>query len=133
LSLAQVELDSRLQVYEAKLSARASLYGLRYLWYHWRLTTAVVYVLFVWGLQVFWITCWFVACLSKAGCFKRGQEEEDEELKEEEQALVEYQRFEQLPVFNEDDSITHDAVAFPGASDNSNTAQTKVRRRKIKI
>jgi len=49
---AAVTLSSRIAVYEAKLEFVASLQGLRWAMYHWRITTFVVFVGLFWAVEV---------------------------------------------------------------------------------
>lgn len=116
--LARVDLDARLQIYSARMSARASLSGISYFWYHWRLTCAFLYVVMVWGFQVFWLAFWYVACLSRARCF-RDSSAQDLDVD---------------PIETHDDeSVNLSPVMIPAASANTlNLAQTKVRKRRGK-
>jgi hypothetical protein len=135
-SLARVDLDSRLQLYSARLSARATLSGLSYFWYHWRLTCAFLYVAAAWGLQVFWLLCWYVACLSKARCFREEPREEDvmvrQDSDEEDRENAIVRRGEERIVRDDDESVNASPVMVPAASNALSLAQTKVRKRRGK-
>ncbi len=133
---ARIELDSTLQVYSAKLTAKASLEGIVYYWYYFRLTTMTVFILAVWAIQSAVILCVAVVLLSKANWFR------DEPVarathRGERQKEVAVEASEIAAKSTHSDDVT-ESEEFLASSDSviptaaMLTAQAKVHRRKLK-
>ena len=70
----------RFQLYSATLRLQVQLYGVRYLMYHWQLTTGLLVTGMIFGFQLFWSSLFIaVVCLWCCGGATRTQGDEEEE------------------------------------------------------
>ena len=100
LKFALVELDASAQIYGAKMTARATLNGYKYYWYHWRITVFIFFVSILWSIQLTICALLGVILLAKLGAFS------DDEFQE--------ARIKALPVVVEEPREEMEFVPFSG-------------------
>lgn len=70
----------RFQIYSSTLRLQVQLFGLRYLMYHWQLTTGLLVTGLIFGFQLFWSAVMLaVLCLWCCGGSAKTQQQEEEE------------------------------------------------------
>ncbi|KAL5050106.1 hypothetical protein BDW71DRAFT_174763 [Aspergillus fruticulosus] len=85
----EVQSEEKMQFYSAKVKFRASFTGLRWIMYHWRIPSFLVFSFMFWSVSMlsFSLSWVLLACLSNKGV---KTEEEDEDVKEEEESGSEH-------------------------------------------
>ena len=125
VKVGRVELDSRLELYSAELRARATLRGLAYFWYNWRITTMMVFVGSCWIVQMIWVVCLGLGCLARNGFFRVEPHEMDVAVA----PVVVAEKKRVVEEESDDESIEG---VIPRAGEVLNKAQSELRRRKNK-
>lgn len=111
---AKVELDSLVSIYDAKLTARASLHGIAYLWYYWRISTMIVVISMFWviffscGMSCFGAV---ILCFRKRLFQQQQQEYEGEVLGD---RMVHAEVVKERDNDDDDDDATEDVVKSIG-------------------
>lgn len=146
ISLARVELDGKAEVYSTKLIARATLHGIAYFWYHWRVTTLCFVVATLWTLQMSTAVVVLGLVLWKTGLLAAEEKEEARrypmlgQQQEPTVAQIESDAVQRNVLENDEDDGDED-VSIDGSvinkdtllqSSNGTESQSRVRHRKKK-